>query len=127
MVNHEYKMTTSNHFVFVKRFSDGDFIILLLYVDDMLIIGHDANTIKKLKGDLSRSFSMKDQGHANKILGMKITCDRKNDKLLLSHEMYIEKVLEMFNMSKTKPVRTPLANHFNLSSMQCPKSDKKKE
>ena len=57
---------------------------------------------------------------------MKITCDRKNDKLLLSHEMYIEKVLEMFNMSKTKPVRTPLANHFNLSSMQCPKSDKKK-
>ena len=60
MVNHEYKRTTSNHFVFVKRFSDGDFIILLLYVDDMLIIGHDANTIKKLKGDLSRSFSMKD-------------------------------------------------------------------
>ena len=62
MVNHEYKRTTSNHYVFVKRFFDGDFIILLLYVDDMLIIGHDANKIEKLKGELSRSFAMKDLG-----------------------------------------------------------------
>ena len=42
---HEYKRTTSNHCVYVKRFSDGDFIILLLYVDDMLIVGHDVGKI----------------------------------------------------------------------------------
>ena len=46
----------------MKRFFDGDFIIILLYVDDMLIIGHDANKIEKLKGELSRSFAMKDLG-----------------------------------------------------------------
>ena len=65
----------------MKRFSDGDFIVLLLYVDDMLIIGHDTNKIDKLKGELSRSFAMKDLGHAKQILGMKITRDRKNGQL----------------------------------------------
>ena len=53
----------------MKRFFDGDFIIILLYVDDMLIIGHDANKIEKLKGELSRSFVMKDLCNVNKFLG----------------------------------------------------------
>lgn len=30
---------TFDHFVFVKRITDGEFIILLLYVDDTLIVG----------------------------------------------------------------------------------------
>ena len=33
-----YKKTTSDHCVFVQKFSNDDFIILLLYVDDMLIV-----------------------------------------------------------------------------------------
>ncbi|KAG8478926.1 hypothetical protein CXB51_028925 [Gossypium anomalum] len=40
-----YKKTTSDHCVFVKRFSGDDFIILLLYVDDMLIVGQNASRI----------------------------------------------------------------------------------
>jgi len=34
-----YKKTSSDHCVFFQKFSDDDFIILLLYVDDMLIVG----------------------------------------------------------------------------------------
>ena len=82
----------------------------------MSIIGHDSNKIKRLKWELSRSFAMKDLGHAKQILEMNITHDRKNDKLWLSQERYIEKVLEMFNMSKAKPVSNTLANHFKLIS-----------
>ena len=84
MVDHEYKRNTSDHCIFVKRFLDGDFIILLLYVDDMLIVGHDARKIDKLKEELSKSFAMKDLGPAKQILGMKITHDRKNCKICLS-------------------------------------------
>lgn len=39
MTDREYAMTDSDHCVYVK-FDDDDFIILLLYVDDMLIVGH---------------------------------------------------------------------------------------
>jgi hypothetical protein len=38
MVDHGYDKTTSDHCVFMKRFLDGNLIILLLYVDDILIV-----------------------------------------------------------------------------------------
>ena len=60
------------------------FVILLLYVNDMLIVGHDAAKIQKLKRELSKSFAMKDLGPAKQILGMKIVRDRKKKKLWLS-------------------------------------------
>ena len=124
MMSHGYTRTTPDHCVFTRKYSDDDFIILLLYVDDMLIIGHDPSKIDKLKRELSKSFAMKDLGPAKQILGMKISRDRKNGKLWLSQESYIEKVLERFNMSKAKAVCSPLAGHFKLSSKQCPTSEK---
>ncbi|GKF76769.1 putative RNA-directed DNA polymerase [Tanacetum coccineum] len=54
------------------RFGDDDFIILLLYVDDMLIVGKNIRRIAQLKQDLSKTFAMKDLGPAKKILGIRI-------------------------------------------------------
>ena len=98
MMSHGYNKTTSDHCV-SRKFFDDDFI-LFLYVDDMLIIGHDSSKIDKLKRELSKSFTMKDLGLVKQILSMKISRDRKNRKHWLSLESYIEKVLERFNMSK---------------------------
>ena len=58
---------------------------------------------------------MKDLGDVKKILGMRITRDRKNCKLTLSQSEYIVKVLERFKMQDAKPVSTPLASHFKLT------------
>lgn len=44
--------TISDHCVFVTKVSADDFIILLLYVDDILIVGHGASKIEKLKREL---------------------------------------------------------------------------
>jgi len=68
----------------VKKFLNGKYIILLLYVVDMLIVGHNKNDIQILKRELSKSFAMKDLGPTRQILGMKILRDRKNEKLWLS-------------------------------------------
>ena len=94
--------TNSDHCVFVQKFSNDNFIILLLYVDDMLIIGRDITKIKDLKKEMSKTFAMKDLGAAKQILGMRILRDRKNKKLWLSQEKYIEKVLERFNMGSCR-------------------------
>ncbi|GAA0151815.1 hypothetical protein LIER_10452 [Lithospermum erythrorhizon] len=98
MIEHGYKMTKANHCVFFRNFSDGDFIMLLLYVDDMLIVGRDISRIQELKSILSDSFAMKDLGEARKILGIDIVQDRKEKKLYLSQETYVEKVLKRFGM-----------------------------
>lgn len=104
----------------MKKFVDGDFIILFLYVDNMLIVGYDTEKINSLKNELGNSFAMKDLGPTKQILRMKISMDRKNRKLWLSQEKYIEKVLSRFNMSNSKLVCSPLAGHFKISSSQYP-------
>lgn len=80
MVRHGYKMTKADHCVFIRRFSDDDFIILLLYVDDMLIVGKDFSKINELKKTLSESFAMKDLGPVQKILGIQVIRDRSAKK-----------------------------------------------
>jgi len=65
----------------MKKYVEGDFIILLLYVDDMLIVGNSTKRIALLKKALGKSFAMKDLGPAKQILGMRISHDRANKKL----------------------------------------------
>jgi hypothetical protein len=122
-----YRKTTSDHCVFVQKFPDGDFIILLLYVDDMLIVGMNSSRIDRLKKQLSQSFAMKDLGPAKQILGVRIQRSRKDKKLFISQEQYIEKVLERFNMNNAKVVSSLLATHFKLSTKQSPSTDEEKE
>ena len=51
----------------------GDYVIyLVLYVDDMLLIGNEKEIIQDLKTQLSSKFEMKYLGVANYILGMEI-------------------------------------------------------
>ncbi|KAG8472415.1 hypothetical protein CXB51_035361 [Gossypium anomalum] len=103
--------------------SDGSFVYLLLYIDDMLIAAKDKGEIRKVKAQLSEEFEMKDLGPAKKILGIEILRDIKASKLYLSQKGYIEKVLCRFNMQSAKPVSTPLVAHFRLSSALSPQSD----
>ena len=126
MTKNDCKKTLADHCVFVKRNGHGDFIMLQLYVDDMLIVGHNPKKILALKKALSKSFSMKDLGSAEQILGMKITRDRSKRLLWLSQERYIKKLLERFNMHKAKSISMPLVCHFKLSTEQSPTAENKK-
>lgn len=47
------------HYCYFKIFGDC-YIILLLYVDDVLVAGSNMNEINKLKQQLSEEFEMKD-------------------------------------------------------------------
>ena len=122
MTEHKLHKTYADHCVFVKNHPEGDFLILLLYVYNMLIVGSNTKRIANLKNVLSKSFVMKDLGPAKQTLGMRISRDRKNKKLWLSQDRYIEKMLQKFNRDKAKPVSSPLAGHMKLCSSQCPTS-----
>ena len=71
-------------------------------------------------------FDMKDLDSAKRILGIEMQRDRKVDKLWLSQERYIERMLERFNMNNSKPISTLLAGHFKLSKRLCPSTKKEK-
>ncbi|KAK8690815.1 hypothetical protein V6N13_074341 [Hibiscus sabdariffa] len=67
-----------------KKFSGSIVSFLILYVDDILIIGNDIPTLLSIKTWLSSCFSMKDLGEAAYILGVKIYRDRSRRLLGLS-------------------------------------------
>jgi hypothetical protein len=115
MTTQGYSRCHSDHCVYFKRLENGSYITLLFNVDDMLVAWSNMHDINVINKKLDNSFDMKDLGFAKKILGMKITRDRKNHKLTLSQGEYIEKVLEWFRMQNEKPVSIPLAIHFKLA------------
>ena len=107
-----------DHCCYFKK-TGASYLILLLYVDDMLVVGSPMDEISSLKERLSREFAMNDLGAGKQTLGMRINMDRKNRKLKLSQAEYVAMVLERFKKEGIKPVNTPLANHFRLSKEQC--------
>ena len=59
-----------------KKVSGSSVAFLILYVDDILLIGNYVQFVDSLKGYLNKSFSMKDLGEDTYILGIKIYRDR---------------------------------------------------
>ena len=81
---HGYTWCHIDHFIYFNKLDDENYIILCLYVDDMLVARYNIDHIKGLKELLAHSFAMKNLGEVNKIIGIKISRDRKNKKLTLS-------------------------------------------
>ena len=77
-----------------KRVSGSAVVFLVLYVDDILLIGNDIPMMTTVKMWLSKEFSMKDLGEASFILGIKVYRDRPDRMLGLSQKIYIEEVLK---------------------------------
>jgi hypothetical protein len=76
-----------------KKVSGSTIISLVLYVDDILLIGNDILTMKAVKSSLRKNFSMKDLGEAAYIFGIKIYRDRSKRLIGLSQDAYIDKIL----------------------------------
>ena len=56
MTSHDFKRSSLDSCVYFKKNSDGSFVYLLLYVDDMLIAAKDKGEIRKVKAKLSEEF-----------------------------------------------------------------------
>ena len=83
MADIQFHRSHYDNCVYFKFPSKVEFVILLLYVDDILIASNSKSKVEKLKSKLSREFEMKDLGAAKRILGIEIKRDRKRKLLYL--------------------------------------------
>jgi Reverse transcriptase (RNA-dependent DNA polymerase) len=81
-----------------KRLIESIIVFLILYVDEILLIGNDIFTLDEVKSSLKKVFSIKDLDETAYILGIKIYRDRSQKLIGLSQGTYIDKVLKRFNM-----------------------------
>jgi hypothetical protein len=78
----------ADHYVYFKQVGNH-FIYIVLYVDDMFLVGNNMDDIKEVKSQLFSNFYMKDLGASNFILGLEIKRDHANKKLWLNKRKYI--------------------------------------
>ncbi|RVX11445.1 Retrovirus-related Pol polyprotein from transposon TNT 1-94 [Vitis vinifera] len=82
-------------------------VLLLIYVDDIIVIGNDNNIISDLISTLSSEFSLKDLGSLHYFLGLEVKY--LPNGLFVSQTKYIRDLLEHTKMMECTPINTPLA------------------
>ncbi|GJR85744.1 putative RNA-directed DNA polymerase [Tanacetum coccineum] len=108
--------------VYVKV-SGSVVVFLVLYVDDILLIGNDIPTLQSVKDWLGKCFAMKDLGDATYILGIKIYRDRTKRLIGLSQDTYLDKILKRFRMENSKKENLPLHHGIKISKDLCLKTN----
>ena len=112
MLSHGFKINECNKCVYVKD-NEQEYVIVCLYVDDLLIVKSDGKMITFIKNMLNSRFHMKDMGLADVILGIKIK--RTFDGLILSQSHYVDNILEKFDKDNSGIARTPVDVTLHLS------------
>lgn len=125
ITSYDFTMIDEDHCVHTKS-TGQSFVILSLYVDDILLAGNNMEFLMTIKKWLSSHFEMKDMGEADYVLGVKIYRDRSRKLLALSQESYIRTILERFKMLDSNPIETPIAKGESLNLDMCPKTPNEK-
>ena len=71
MRKYGFKQSNSDHTSFLKH-QRGKVTTLIIYVDDMIIIGDDEEEITRLQEHLVTEFKMKNLGELNYFLGIEV-------------------------------------------------------
>nr|GEU61180.1 hypothetical protein [Tanacetum cinerariifolium] len=103
-----------------KRASGSIITFLILYVDDILLMGNNIPMLQDVKSWLRKCFPMKDLDEAAYIPGIKIYRDRSRRLICLSKNAYIDKILKRFKIDTSKRGTIPMQPNVDLSKSQGP-------
>ena len=104
--------STVNQSVFYHHNSSRQCIYLVVYVDNIVIIGSDQNDIQKLKQHFFTHFQTEGLGKLKYFLGIKIA--QSSFGVVLSKRKYALNILEETGMLDCKPVDIPMDPNVKL-------------
>jgi hypothetical protein len=93
--------------VFIRQ-STTEFCIILIYVDDLNIIGHTKD-IDEARNHLKTEFEIKNLGRINFCLRLQL--EYLHMGILVHQSVYVQKILEKINMEKAYSARIPMIVH----------------
>ena len=105
-----------DHSIFYHYSSTGKFIYLIVYVDDIVIIGTDQDGIQKLKQHLFSHFQTKDLGKLKYFLGIEVA--QSNSGVVICQRKYTLDILTDIGMLDCKPVEIPMDPNVKLVPSQ---------
>jgi hypothetical protein len=94
---------------------DNDFLIVLVYVDDIIFESNNASLVQWFASALQSKFEMSMIGELSFFHGLQIT--QRFEGIFLSRETYPREILKRFQMVDSTPVSTPMVTRCNLRMM----------
>ena len=85
---------------------DEDFVIITVWVDDLLLFATTIELRDKARADIEREWEVTDLGEPSKIVGIEI--NQTQDFISISQIRYIESILRKEGMERCNSVSTPL-------------------
>ncbi|GJT70509.1 retrotransposon protein, putative, ty1-copia subclass [Tanacetum coccineum] len=101
-----------------QKASGSNVTFLILYVDDIIIMGNHIPSLQSVKDYLGKCFAMKDLGEAAFILGIKIYRDRSKRLIGLGQNAYMDKILKRYKMDNSKRGHIPMQERLDLNKTQ---------
>eukprot|EP00253_Pinus_taeda_P018651 PITA_18651 len=91
-------------------------VYLVVYVDDLLMIGNNESYIASIKKELKKGFEMTDLGYVHYYLGIEVTQHPKS--IFISQKKYIGDLLNRFGMNECNPLTTPMEQNLKLTFIE---------
>ena len=108
-----FERSIADHSLYFAQ--DGPHVMLVLvYVDDLIILSSNMESLATLKSKLEAEYEMTDLGKLHFFLGVEFTRYRDVRTITMSQGKYVEEVLEWFGMQDCKPISTPLDTKVKL-------------
>jgi hypothetical protein len=104
--------STSEHTVYARG-QGNSWLLVGVYVDDLVITGTDAAEIAKFKKQMTAQCQMSDLGLLCFYLGIEVQQGR--DGIKLKQAAYASKILERAGMGNCNPCHTLMEHHLKLS------------
>ena len=98
------------------RQTDQSFLIILVYVDDVLVASDNKDEIARFKLLLDQKFKLKDLGDLKYFLRLEIA--RSNQGIALCQRKYVLKPLIDAGYLGCKPAKTPIEQNLKLSKYE---------
>ncbi|KAK6128492.1 hypothetical protein DH2020_037776 [Rehmannia glutinosa] len=103
-----------------KKSSTNDYVIVCLYVDDMLIMGNSHDLIMKFSKLMQGEFEMSMMGKLNFFLGLQIK--QCQEGIYISQSKYTKELLKKFGIEEGRTVSTPMATNVKIDKDEKGKS-----
>lgn len=84
----------------------GEKILMNIYVDDLILAYSSEKLLNNVKSKLQKAFDLRDMGALHHCLGIRFT--HVGGEMRLSQKVYIENLIDKFNMTDCKPACTPM-------------------
>ena len=108
-----FEQSNADESIFVYDQKDT-YIILAVYVDDILVLAKSQHEIQFVFDALSRKFKLRNLGPVKKFLGLDIYRPTPTGPVYLSQSTYARKMLHKFDMAKCNPVKAPCESSAHL-------------